>query len=101
MPNSVGNRSARYLLTVLDRVTDANADTVRAAHTRLTGALAPLTTGRNLNFLYGADATPDQVRLAYAPDDYARLRRIKAAYDPGNLFRLNHNIRPILSPGPR
>ncbi|MFI5568998.1 FAD-binding oxidoreductase [Streptomyces sp. NPDC051740] len=73
VPNSVGHRSARFLLAVLDRVTDDTADSFRAAHTRLTDALAPLTTGRNLNFLYGAAATPDQVRLAYEPDDYARL----------------------------
>ncbi|MFI6206004.1 FAD-binding oxidoreductase [Streptomyces sp. NPDC051041] len=95
--NCVGNREARYLLAVLNRVTPDDADTVRAAHTRLTDALAPLTTGRSLNFLYGANATTEQVRMAYARDDYARLRRIKASYDPANLFRLNHNIPPAVT----
>lgn len=99
--NSVGNRDARYMLAVLNRVTPDTADAVRAAHTRLTDALAPITTGRSLNFLYGANATPDQVRMAYAPEDYRRLRRIKAAYDPANLFRLNHNIPPADDRGPQ
>jgi FAD/FMN-containing dehydrogenase len=30
----------------------------------------------------------------YPPETLARLRSIKAAYDPANLFHRTHNIRP-------
>ncbi len=40
------------------------------------------------------DATPEQVRAAFSPEDYRRLRQIKRAYDPDNIFRINHNIPP-------
>jgi len=33
------------------------------------------------------------VRAAYR-DNYARLAQAKRKYDPGNLFRVNHNIKP-------
>jgi hypothetical protein len=39
------------------------------------------------------DEGQERVRASYG-DNYDRLARIKAAYDPENLFRVNQNIEP-------
>jgi FAD/FMN-containing dehydrogenase len=49
--------------------------------------------GRYVNYL-GDDEVGDQVAVAYGPN-YERLRRLKAKYDPENVFRMNQNIAPL------
>lgn len=53
-------------------------------------ALAPHHTSVYVNFLM--DEGRDRIRAAYGPVKYDRLRALKRAYDPTNLFRLNQNI---------
>jgi FAD/FMN-containing dehydrogenase len=47
--------------------------------------------GGYINFMAADDA--GRVEANFGPN-YSRLREVKAAYDPGNLFHLNQNIVP-------
>jgi FAD/FMN-containing dehydrogenase len=42
----------------------------------------------------GAEEGEERVREAYGPN-HERLRELKKAYDPANLFQENSNIKPI------
>ncbi|WP_328679505.1 FAD-binding oxidoreductase [Streptomyces sp. NBC_00322] len=45
-----------------------------------------------LNFI--GNEGQERVVAAYGEDNYKRLAAVKAEYDPENVFRLNHNIKP-------
>jgi FAD/FMN-containing dehydrogenase len=47
--------------------------------------------GAYVNFI--GDEGEERVAASYR-DNYARLREVKLKYDPGNLFRMNQNIKP-------
>ncbi len=55
-------------------------------------ALAPHHAGVYVNFLM--EEGDKRIEQAYGAAKYERLRALKRAYDPTNLFRLNQNIRP-------
>jgi FAD/FMN-containing dehydrogenase len=49
-------------------------------------------TGTYINFQ--GSATAQDLAMAYPPVTHARLAAVKRAYDPDNLFALNHNVAP-------
>jgi FAD/FMN-containing dehydrogenase len=57
-------------------------------------ALRPWARRAYVNYL--APGSPERIREVYGVN-YPRLARIKAQYDPANLFRSNQNVRPEVS----
>ncbi len=55
-------------------------------------------TGRGRVHYRGFGEEGEQLlRAAVSNANYERLARVKAKYDPENLFRQNHNIKPTVS----
>ena len=86
-------RDAEFAININCAATKPQAyDLDRAWVRRWFDALEPHSTGGvYVNFI--ADDDPARVRAAYG-SKYERLAALKAAYDPGNLLRVNQNIKP-------
>jgi len=64
----------------------------------LVAALAPFSDGtRYLNFAGFHEEETTQVPASFG-DHYERLARVKAQWDPHNVFRVNQNVRPQAAP---
>jgi len=86
-------RDAQFVMNVHIRWEDAQDDQRCIAWAReFFNAAAPYATGGvYINFM--TEEEGDRVTAAYGAG-YQRLARLKEKYDPGNLFRLNQNIKP-------
>jgi FAD/FMN-containing dehydrogenase len=90
------HRDVLFILNVHTRWADASQDKecIGWARDLFNAAGKTATGGVYVNFMPEDEA--QRVKAgAYGPN-YDRLARIKAKYDPDNLFQMNHNIAPTL-----
>jgi hypothetical protein len=90
-----GRRAPRYIVNIAG--IGATPEILRAERLWVRSvwrALRPFATdaGGYVNSM--TDNDDDRVRASYGPAKYQRLARIKAKYDPENVFHHNANIRP-------
>jgi hypothetical protein len=88
------HRDVQFVMNVHTRWREAAQDKECIAWARgLFDGTAPFATGGvYVNFM--PDDEKGRVQAgAYGPN-FARLAKLKAKYDPGNLFRLNQNVAP-------
>ncbi|MFG2792481.1 FAD-binding oxidoreductase [Streptomyces sp. NPDC048419] len=88
-----GYRGARWSTVYAGVDADpANAELIKRWAVDYSDALHPYSAGgAYVNMMM--DEGQERVRASYG-SNYQRLARIKAELDPGNVFRLNQNIRP-------
>jgi len=94
-----GGRSPRYAVFIIALAEDAETlDSGRSWARSFWSALQPHALGTG-SYLNGeSEPTDDHIRSSYGPAKYERLARIKAEYDPENVFHRNANIRPAAQP---
>jgi Berberine and berberine like len=88
-----GSRQTRFIVNVLAVASTAELLDADRAWARATWtALVPYAEGASyVNFM--AEYEGDRVKASYG-SKYERLAKIKAAYDPDNVFHLNANVQP-------
>jgi FAD/FMN-containing dehydrogenase len=90
-----GDRSSEWMLSIDSSWHDPAGDAANVDYTRaFWDAAVPFSDGKTyFNFPGLFEEGDAAVRASYGAN-HGRLARIKAAYDPDNVFRLNQNIRP-------
>jgi FAD/FMN-containing dehydrogenase len=91
-PNAVPARGAAYNLFALGLLVPEIAEVVPGATDRIIGALSPWDTGQAVPNFAGCKLTPDEVLDTYPASYRERLRAVKRAVDPDNVFRFGNAI---------
>lgn len=90
-PSALGRRDGAYVLYAGGAADASRTPGFIAELEQLTTSMAPWGTGGVcVNFLSGPDVTAEQLASGYLPTDLERLAEIKAAVDPGDMFRTHH-----------
>lgn len=94
-----GHREAPFAANLVGLWEQAAEDASHLAWVRAAAeGLRPFARGGEyLNF--SVEGGEEKVRAAFGEETYERLRRVKARYDPDNVFRINQNIRPAAGGG--
>jgi FAD binding domain/Berberine and berberine like len=89
------HRDANFELSIVARWTASAADDTNVRWAReVWSAAQPFVSPAVYSNHMTADEGQDRVRAAYGARKYEKLAALKTKYDPGNFFRLNHNITP-------
>lgn len=93
--SAFSGRDAAFLLSPEANWLDAADDEANLRWVRdFVADMAPFSDGsRYLNFAGFQEEGDDMIQASYGAQ-HARLQALKRQYDPGNLFRLNQNIKP-------
>jgi FAD/FMN-containing dehydrogenase len=92
--NAVGGRDAGYSVFLVGLLMPEIAAITVAAVDGAAEALRPHSTGGTLVNMHGRPGDAADRARAWPAAIYARLRAVKASYDPGNMFRFGHAIIP-------
>ena len=93
-----GQRNAPWNIHYLTAWRDPEDDAANVSYTKdLAQAMKEWTTGRvYLNYI--GDEGEARIEASFGAEKMARLRALKAKWDPNNVFHHNHNIRPAITP---
>jgi FAD/FMN-containing dehydrogenase len=93
--SAFSHRDTTFEFVAAARWSDPAEDEQRmSAARRYAASLEPFASGMYVNVM--SDEGAAGVARAYPSAKLARLRALKTAYDPGNVFHLNQNIQPGL-----